>query len=310
MNDSGTTVPCVCCWMRSSPIAAAAARPSSTSPCSSSWRARSAWCAHTPAKQSAWSSSRTESALRLGLGQALLRLVHLLRDAEQRLHVMADLVGDHVGLREVAGRAEAIAQVAVEVEIDVDLLVGRAVERTHRRLRRAAGRAHHAARTARASARRSRAPASRNSCVQVSSVSASTTDTKAAPSSVASPAPTGAVLSSAPGSGTSRVAPPPRQQRQDLERVDAEQPGPEHQQQDAAAAEPEAAAPEPDPRTAPVLDVAAATAFSPAHGVLRARPRIFAHSGRTRPSERRCRWSLPSAFFGSSATRCRRRGCL
>ena len=85
----------------------------------------------------------------------LLRLVHLLRGPEQRLHVMSHLVGDHVGLREVAGRAEALAQVTVEGEVDVDLLVARAVEGTHRRLRHAAGRAHHAARRARASAARS-----------------------------------------------------------------------------------------------------------------------------------------------------------
>ena len=70
--------------------------------------------------------------------------LHLLGDAEQVLHVMPDLVRDHVGLREIARRLEALAQLAVEAEVDVDLLIGRAVERTHRRLREAARRLHRA----------------------------------------------------------------------------------------------------------------------------------------------------------------------
>ncbi len=49
VNPSGTTRPCVCFWMRSSPIALAARRPSSTSPASSSWRERAALWAQTPA---------------------------------------------------------------------------------------------------------------------------------------------------------------------------------------------------------------------------------------------------------------------
>ena len=61
----------------------------------------------TPAKQSACSSSRTESAFAL-VGPLLLRAPRsALGDAEEVLHVVADLVRDHVGLREVAGRAEA-----------------------------------------------------------------------------------------------------------------------------------------------------------------------------------------------------------
>ena len=55
----------------------------------------------------------------------LLQRLHLVGDAEQRLHVMADLVRDHVGLREIARRVEALLQLVVEVEVDVDLLVER-----------------------------------------------------------------------------------------------------------------------------------------------------------------------------------------
>src|ERR1700712_2159498 len=58
------------------------------------------------------------------------------------LHVMAELVREHVRLRELAGRAEAIAQLIVEAEINVDLLIERAVERPHRRLRLTASRLH------------------------------------------------------------------------------------------------------------------------------------------------------------------------
>ena len=60
---------------------------------------------------------------------ALARLDPAVR-AEQVLDVVAVLVGDDVGLGERAAlRAEALAQLVVEPEIDVHLLVGRAVER-------------------------------------------------------------------------------------------------------------------------------------------------------------------------------------
>jgi hypothetical protein len=42
--------------------------------------------------------------------------------------VVADLVGDDVGLGEVSRRAQALAQRVVEAQVDVDLAVGRAVE--------------------------------------------------------------------------------------------------------------------------------------------------------------------------------------
>ena len=51
---------------------------------------------------------------------------------------MADLVGDHIGLRELAGRAEAACQLVEEAEIEIDALIGRAIEGTHRCLADAA----------------------------------------------------------------------------------------------------------------------------------------------------------------------------
>src|SRR6185436_12748581 len=62
--------------------------------------------------------------------------------AGQLLHVVPDLVRDHVGLGEVARRAKARLQLPVEGKVDVELLVAGAVERPHRRLADAAGRAH------------------------------------------------------------------------------------------------------------------------------------------------------------------------
>src|SRR5438105_5903382 len=66
------------------------------------------------------------------------------RDAQQVLDVVTDFVRDDVGLREVAGRAEALVELAEEGEIEIHLPIGGAVERPNlgasdaaRRLRRA-----------------------------------------------------------------------------------------------------------------------------------------------------------------------------
>src|SRR5829696_7723854 len=56
------------------------------------------------------------------------------------LDVMTELMCKDVRLREVAARAEPILQLVVKPEIDVDLLIYRAVERSHRGLRISAGR--------------------------------------------------------------------------------------------------------------------------------------------------------------------------
>src|SRR5215213_2502182 len=56
-------------------------------------------------------------------------VVDLIADPRQGLHVVAHLVREHVGLREVARRVEARGQLAEEAEVDVDLAVGGAVER-------------------------------------------------------------------------------------------------------------------------------------------------------------------------------------
>src|SRR5579872_6057387 len=68
----------------------------------------------------------------------LLHRVHFRDDAEQVLHVMAGLVRDDVGLRELAGLALAAAEpgldLAEEAGVEKNLLLRWAVERAHRRL--------------------------------------------------------------------------------------------------------------------------------------------------------------------------------
>src|SRR5215470_15137881 len=76
-------------------------------------------------------------AARLGGAAALLR--HLPRDAELVLDVVAHLVGDHVGARELAGGTEAPGQILEERAIQVDFVVGGAVEGPHRGAAHATG---------------------------------------------------------------------------------------------------------------------------------------------------------------------------
>ncbi len=67
---------------------------------------------------------------------------HLAEAAAEVLYVMRDLMGDDIGLGEIARGAKALLQVAEKREVDVQLFVARTVERPHRRLSHAAGGAH------------------------------------------------------------------------------------------------------------------------------------------------------------------------
>src|SRR5262249_7775142 len=68
-------------------------------------------------------------------------LLRLGQDAEQVLHVVTDLVRDHVGLRELTGLAADVAAAKArrdlieERGVEIDLLVRRTIERPHRALR-------------------------------------------------------------------------------------------------------------------------------------------------------------------------------
>lgn len=63
----------------------------------------------------------------------------LVEGAEEMLHMMAHLVGDDIGAGEVAAGSDGAAHLVEEVEVEVYLLVGRAVEGACRRGGAAAG---------------------------------------------------------------------------------------------------------------------------------------------------------------------------
>src|SRR4030095_541800 len=67
----------------------------------------------------------------LALAGLAAQALHLAGDAQLVLHVVAHLVGNDVGVGNVAGGAQPLLQGVVEVQVDVDLLVGRAIERAH-----------------------------------------------------------------------------------------------------------------------------------------------------------------------------------
>ena len=75
---------------------------------------------------------------RAAFGAARAQPLGLVHGAGHVLDVVADLVGDDVGAGEVALGAELGLQLVPEGEVEVHLAVGRAVERPHRRLPRAA----------------------------------------------------------------------------------------------------------------------------------------------------------------------------
>src|SRR5262245_54564008 len=83
----------------------------------------------------------------LDLVHAALRLLYLGQDSQQILHVVADLVRNHVGLGELAALASDIAAAETPLEIlkergiQIDLPINGTIERTHGGLGKAACRA-------------------------------------------------------------------------------------------------------------------------------------------------------------------------
>src|SRR5262249_61475475 len=78
------------------------------------------------------------------LAHPTLRLLHIGKQSEQILHVVADLVRDHIILRELTGLAANVTgakpslKILKETCIEIDLLIQRAIKRTHSRLRKSA----------------------------------------------------------------------------------------------------------------------------------------------------------------------------
>ncbi len=73
-------------------------------------------------------------AIALDFAPALLDLRDLIRRAEQILDMMAEFVRDHIILREITLRAEAVGEFVEEGRVEINALVARAVERSHRAL--------------------------------------------------------------------------------------------------------------------------------------------------------------------------------
>ena len=75
--------------------------------------------------------------IRIGLPHCTLFLLHLWQQSELVLKVVADLVSNHVGLRELAGLASDVAsaeapfKVLKETCVEVNLLVIRTIKWTH-----------------------------------------------------------------------------------------------------------------------------------------------------------------------------------
>src|SRR5262245_5143245 len=76
--------------------------------------------------------------IRTPSARLLLVRANLITDTQQILNMMPDFVRDDVCLREIAWRMEAIFQFLKETGVEVDLLIRRTIERTHRCLTKAA----------------------------------------------------------------------------------------------------------------------------------------------------------------------------
>src|SRR5262245_20006795 len=66
--------------------------------------------------------------VRFNFAYPLLRIVHLIAPSREVLDVVADFVSDHVGMRKLARRCKSRFQFVKEVQIEIDLLICRAIE--------------------------------------------------------------------------------------------------------------------------------------------------------------------------------------
>src|SRR6187402_2559798 len=74
------------------------------------------------------------SLVGLFLAGTLLNRFDLFGNVEQVLDVMTDLVSDYISLCKISGGSESITEFLKKREVEINLLVGWAVERTHRSL--------------------------------------------------------------------------------------------------------------------------------------------------------------------------------
>ncbi len=59
--------------------------------------------------------------------------MHLFRDAKEILHVMTDLMGDHIGLSKVTSRSKTMRHFIEEGKVQIDPVIVGAIERTNGR---------------------------------------------------------------------------------------------------------------------------------------------------------------------------------
>ena len=100
---SGAMRPRDCCCRRSSPIAAAPSAPVPVRPAAGSSSSNRRVFAPDAGETVRLQFETHRQRIALGLADAAALRLDLARDAEQVLHMVADLVCDHVGLREFAG---------------------------------------------------------------------------------------------------------------------------------------------------------------------------------------------------------------
>ncbi len=60
--------------------------------------------------------------------------MHFFRDAQHRLHMVPDFMGDDVSLGKISRGVMTVFQVLIEAQIDIHLFIGGAVKRSHGRL--------------------------------------------------------------------------------------------------------------------------------------------------------------------------------
>ena len=125
VHESGLTVPLDRRCSRSSPTAAAAPTAESMSPASSRSRCWVEW-AQIPAKQSAWSSSRTEAPVAPCVRRMPSTRWLIPRSFCTWWPISCAM---NVRLRELPARPELVAELPEEAEVDVDPFVGGAIER-------------------------------------------------------------------------------------------------------------------------------------------------------------------------------------
>ena len=140
VNESGTTTPRAFFWRLSSPMAFARRRASSMSPGSSDLNFCCRVIGPNAGEEIGLELEAHGELVTFPLTGAAAGSVNLFGDAEDFLHVVANFVGDDIGLGEVAGCAETLFHFAVKAEVEVHTFIFRTIEGTDGSTSETAGR--------------------------------------------------------------------------------------------------------------------------------------------------------------------------